>query len=78
MQDDGVGGEVAELAGAQPGAGEDLDDEPVARVGGGAGGGHERGGVAVVEELGERFGSGWDVAVRGSGCGRGRRASPTR
>ena len=32
--DDGVGGEVAELAGAQAGAGQQLDDEPVAGVGG--------------------------------------------
>ena len=45
MLDDGVGGEIAELAGAQPGAGEDLDDQPVARDGVGSGGGHEPGGV---------------------------------
>ena len=30
----------------------------------GAGGSHEPGGVAVVEELRERFGAGWDVAVQ--------------
>jgi hypothetical protein len=28
---DGVGGELAEFGGAQPGAGQDLGDEPVAR-----------------------------------------------
>ena len=50
---DGVGVEVAQLTGTQPGAGEDLDDEAVARVGGGAGGGHQPGGVTVVEELGQ-------------------------
>jgi hypothetical protein len=60
---DGVGGEVAELAGTQPGAGEHLDHEAVAREPVGPGGGHELGGVLVVEELGERFWSGWDVAV---------------
>ncbi len=38
---DGVGGEVAEFAGAQSGAGEDLGDEPVAGEAVGAGGGHE-------------------------------------
>ena len=60
---DGVGVEVAEFAGAHPGAGEQFDDESVAGVGGGAGGGHEPGGVAVVEELG--------AAVRGGvGCHR--------
>ena len=76
--DDGVGGEVAQLTGAQPGAGEHLDDEPVARVGGGAGGGHEPGGVAVVEELRERFGAGWDVTVEDRVAASARRASPTR
>jgi hypothetical protein len=60
---DGVGVEVAQLTGAQPGAGEDFDDEPVAGVGGGAGGGHQSGGVAVVEELGQRLGARWDVAA---------------
>ena len=68
---DGVGVEVAQLAGAQSGAGEDFDDEPVAGVGGGAGGGHQSGGVAVVEELGQRFGAGWDVAADDRVAGRG-------
>ena len=68
---DGVGVEVAQLAGAQSGAGEDFDDEAVAGVGGGAGGGHQPGGVAVVEELGQRFGAGWDVAADDRVAGRG-------
>ncbi len=50
---DGVGVEVAQLTGAYSGAGEDLDDEAVAWVGGGAGGGHQPGGVTVVEEAGQ-------------------------
>jgi hypothetical protein len=36
-----------------------------------SGGGHELGGVAVGEELGQRFGPGWDVAVQdrvAAGC----------
>ncbi len=49
---DRVSIEVAELSGTHAGAGKNLDDETVARVGGGAGGGHQSGGVAVVEELG--------------------------
>ena len=40
-----------------------FDDEPVAGIGGGAGGGHEPGGVAVVEELRERLGTGRDVTT---------------
>ena len=35
-----------------------FDHEPVARIGGGAGGGHELRGVAVVEELRQRLGRG--------------------
>ncbi len=70
---DGVGVETAQLAGTQSGAGEDLDDESVACVGGGAGGGHQPGGVAVVEKLRQRFGAGWDVTsddrVAGGGVG---------
>ena len=54
--DDGIRVEVAQLAGAQPGAGEQLDHEPVAGVGAGPGGGHQPGGVAVVEELRQRLG----------------------
>ena len=34
---DGVGGQVAQLAGPQAGAGQHLDDEPIARAGGGRG-----------------------------------------
>jgi len=41
-----------------------LRDEPVAGDGVGAGRGHERGGLLVGEELGDRFGAVWDVAVQ--------------
>jgi hypothetical protein len=61
---DGVGGEFAELGGAQPGAGQDLGDEPVAVHGMVPGGGHERGGLLVGEEPGDRLGAGRDVAVQ--------------
>jgi hypothetical protein len=61
---DGVSGELAELGGAQPGAGQDLGDEAVAGQWMAAGGGHEGGGLLVSKELGERFGSGRDVAVQ--------------
>ena len=70
---DGVSVEVAQLSGTHSGAGEDLDDEAVAGVGGGAGGGHQPGGVTVVEELGQRLAARWDVAtddrVAGGGVG---------
>jgi hypothetical protein len=59
---DGVGIELAQLTCAHPGAGEDLDDEAVAQVSGGAGGNHQLGGVTVVEELGRCFAARWDVA----------------
>ena len=45
----------AELAGAHPGAGQQLDDEPAPPVGFGGQGGHELGGGRVVEELRERL-----------------------
>jgi hypothetical protein len=60
---DGVGVEAAHLAGAHPGAGEQFDDEAVARIGGGVGGGHQPGGVVVVEEAGQRFGAGRQIAA---------------
>lgn len=60
---DGVSGEVADFSGAHPGAGQQLDDESVAWIGGGAGGDHQFGCVAVVEELGERVGSWWEIAA---------------
>jgi len=60
----GIGGELTQLTGAQSGAGEYLDHEPVAREPMGARGGHELGGGAVVEELRQRFGSGWNVTVQ--------------
>ena len=70
---DSVGVEDAQLAGTQSGAGEDLEDESVEWVDGGAGDAHQPGGVAVVEDLRQRFGAGWDVAaddrVAGGGVG---------
>jgi hypothetical protein len=68
---DRVGGELAELGSAQPGAGEHLGDEAIAGQGVGLGRGHERGGLLVGEELGDRLGAGWDVTVQDrvpSGC----------
>ena len=53
---DRVGVQVRELAGPHAGAGQQLDDQPVAGVGGGPGGGHQPGRVAVVEELRQRLG----------------------
>ena len=54
---------LRQLAGAEPGAGEQLHEQPGAWVGVAAGGGHPSGGVAVVEELRQGFWAGWDVAV---------------
>ena len=68
---DCVGVEIAQLTRTHPGAGEDFDDEPVAGIAGGTGGGHQSGGVTVVEELRERFGAGWDVATDDRVAGRG-------
>jgi len=67
----GIGGELAELAGAQPSAGQHLDHEPVARKPMGAGGGHELGRVLVVEELRQRLGPRRDVAVEDGVAARG-------
>src|SRR5829696_9144809 len=50
---DSVGVQVTEFAGAHPGAGEDLDNEPVEWLGAG-GGAEQSGGLSVVEELGQR------------------------
>lgn len=41
-----------------------MGDEPVARQRVLLGGGHERGGLLVCEELRDRFGAWWDVAVQ--------------
>src|SRR6185437_16230333 len=46
---DRVGVQAGELAGPHAGAGQQFDDEPVAGVGAGPGGGHQPGRVAVVE-----------------------------
>jgi hypothetical protein len=43
--------QIGQLTGPHPGPGKQLDHEPVARVGAGPGGGHQPGGVRVVEEL---------------------------
>ena len=52
---DGIGGEVEELALAQPGAGEKLDGESDERVGVGTGGLQQFGERGVVEEPGQRL-----------------------
>jgi hypothetical protein len=61
---DSVGGELAGLGGPQAGAGEDLGDKPVTQDGMGARRGHERGGLLVGEELGDRLRAGRDVVVQ--------------
>jgi hypothetical protein len=61
--DDRVGLQVGELAGAHPGPGQQLDDQPVAGVGAGPGGGHQPGGVAVARGT-------WAAARAFSGCPR--------
>jgi hypothetical protein len=48
---DGVGFEVGQFAGAHAGAGQQFDDQSIPRVAACAGGGHEFGRVAVVQEL---------------------------
>jgi hypothetical protein len=50
-----IGVEIGQLPGAHPGAGQQFHDQPVAGVGAGPGGGHQPGGVAVVEELRQRL-----------------------
>ena len=72
--DDRVGVEVGQLAGPHAGAGQQLDDEPVAGVGAGPGGGHQPGGVAVAGELGQRLGLFGDVP--GDDRVAGRRVGP--
>ena len=56
-----VGVQVGQLPGPHPGAGQQFDHEPVTRVGAGPGGGHQPGGVAVVEEFRQRLGFLGDV-----------------
>ena len=53
--------QVRQLPGPHAGAGQQLDDEPVTRVGAGPGRGHQPGRVAVVEELRQRLGLLGDV-----------------
>ncbi len=60
---DRIGLQAAKLAGAQTGAGKRLDHEAITGIGGGACGGHDLGGVAVVEELGQRLRAGRQVAT---------------
>ena len=71
---DRVGLQAGQLAGPHAGAGQQLDDEPVAGVGAGPGGGHQPGRVAVVEELGQRLGLFRDVP--GDDRVAGRRVGP--
>ena len=58
---DRVGVQVRQLPGPHPGAGQQLDDEPVAGVSAGPGRGHQPGRVTVVEELRQRLGLLGDV-----------------
>ena len=67
---DRVGLEVGQLAGPHAGAGQQLDHEPVARVGAGPGGSHQPGRVAVVEELRQRLGLFRDVPADDRVAGR--------
>ena len=60
---DCVGFEVGQFAGPHAGAGEQFHDKAVAGVGGGPGGGHERGGVLVA------WGT-WAKGRAGAGCRR--------
>jgi hypothetical protein len=62
-EDDGVGFEAGELAGPDAGSGEQFDDQAVAGIGTGPGRCHEPGGIAVVEEPGQRVGAGRDIAA---------------
>jgi len=68
---DRVGVQVSELAGPHAGAGQQFDDEPVPRVGAAPGGGHQPGGVAVIEELRQRLGFLGDVPGDDRVAGRG-------
>ena len=67
---DGVGVEITQLTRTQPGAGEHFDDEAVAGIGGSAGGGHQPGGVTVVEKPGQRFRAGRNVPTDDRVAGR--------
>ena len=62
-QGDGVGGQIAEFARPHAGAGQHLDDEPIARQAMCSGRLHQLGGVLVAQELGQRIDPGWDVPV---------------
>ncbi len=62
-QRDGVGGKATELTGPHSGVGQHLDHQPIARESVGPSGSHQLGCVLVVQELGQRKGSGSDVAV---------------
>jgi hypothetical protein len=70
-EDDCVGFQAGELAGPHPGPREQLHDQPVAGVSDGPGGGHQPGGVAVVEELRQRLGFLRDVPGDHGVAGRG-------
>ena len=75
---DGVGVQTHRFAGAHPGAGQQLDGQPIPRVTAGAGGGDELRRVPVIEETRQRVGLFRDVAVDDRVAGRRRPASPTR
>ena len=68
---DRVGVQAGQLAGPHAGAGQQLDDEPVAGVGAGPGRGHQPGRVPVVEELRQRLGFLRDVPGDDRVAGRG-------
>ena len=68
--DDGVGAEFAELADAQPGSGEHLDDQASGRVGFG-GGAHQFRGVGVGQESRERVVGCGEVTVEDQDSSRG-------
>jgi hypothetical protein len=72
--DDRVGLQVREFAGPHAGAGQQLDDQPVAGISAGPGRGHQLGGVAVIEEPGQRLGLFRDVP--GDDRVAGRRVGP--
>jgi hypothetical protein len=69
-----IGVEIGQFTGPHPGAGEQFDHEAVAGVGAGPGGGHQPGGVPVIEELRQRLRFLGDVP--GDDRVAGRRAGP--
>jgi hypothetical protein len=69
-----IGVQVSQLPGPHPGAGQQLDHQPVARVGAGPGSGHQLCGVPVVEELRQWLGFVGDVP--GDDRVAGRRVGP--